>query len=147
MRMTEAEFKRKYGVDPPPATSALLNIEGYGGTENRGSQQGGSKHNNVWTEVDGIKFQSKHEARRYELLRDRQLAKEISDLKCQVRYRIMDGEKYLTTYVADFTYRENGELVVEDAKGRRESRDPSYNLFKLKKRLLLLYSGLDIREV
>ena len=44
------------------------------------------------------------------------------------------------TYVADFTYLENGQYVVEDFKGMKT------DVYKLKKKLLLWRFGLQIRE-
>ena len=44
-------------------------------------------------------------------------------------------------YVADFTYHENGDLVVEDAKGVKTEA------YRIKKKLMLKEYGIKIREV
>ena len=65
------------------------------------------------TIVDGIRFDSAKEARRYGELKLLQMAGKISQLELQPRYRLVIEE----TYVADFRYLENGETVIEDVKG------------------------------
>ena len=45
------------------------------------------------------------------------------------------------SYFADFVYQENGETVVEDAKGYRTE------VFRIKKKLMLYIHGIRIREV
>ena len=60
-----------------------------------------SKYRNIKTTVDGITFDSKKEAARYGTLKLRERAKDISELRCQVRYNIeLNGVK-LFAYVAD----------------------------------------------
>ena len=65
------------------------------------------------TIVDGIKFASAKEARRYGELKLLQMAGKISALELQPRYKLVIEE----TYVADFRYLENGETIIEDVKG------------------------------
>ena len=65
------------------------------------------------TIVDGIKFASAKEARRYGELKLLQLAGKISELELQPRFKLVIEE----TYVADFRYFENGETIIEDVKG------------------------------
>ena len=146
MRMTEEQYLKLTGQPAPPATSSLLTLDGYGGNENRGSQRA-NKFGAQPKEVDGIVFQSTKEADRYTELQNRVMAGEISDLKWQVSFRLYHAEKYLTTYIADFTYQENGELVVEDCKGFKDRRSPVYRLFLLKKRLMQVFLGIDVQEV
>lgn len=101
-----------------------------------------SKYRNKITVVDGIKFQSKKEAKRYshlKLLLEKGL---ITDLKRQVRYPIIiDGIK-ICDYIADFvvTY-PSGTVVVEDVKGL------VLPIFKLKAKLLKVVNGIDIKLV
>ena len=47
-----------------------------------------SKYKNVWTTVDGIKFQSKAEARRYSQLKLLEKAGEVFDLALQPAYQL-----------------------------------------------------------
>ena len=79
----------------------------------------GNKYGNKRVEVDGHKFASKKEANRYYLLRWRQDAGEISDLKLQPRYPLVVEGIKLGEYRADFSYIEvKGDLtIVEDVKG------------------------------
>ena len=101
-----------------------------------------SKYHAVRTEIDGIKFASKHEANRYIELKLMEQAKAIQDLKLQVTFPLIKKSKYgrEIKYVADFTYYENGHLVVEDAKGYLT------DIYKLKKRLLAELYGIEIKE-
>lgn len=88
------------------------------------------------TIVDGIKFASAKEARRYGELKLLQLAGKISQLELQPRYKLVIEE----TYVADFRYLENGETVIEDVKGclTRE--------YKRKRKAMKNQHGVTIRE-
>lgn len=101
-----------------------------------------SKYHAIRTEIDGIKFASKHEANRYIELKLMEQAKAIQDLKLQVTFPLIKKSKYgrEIKYVADFTYYDNGHLVVEDAKGYRT------DVYKLKKRLLAELYGIEIKE-
>ena len=84
-----------------------------------------NKYGRKKTTVDGIEFDSKGEARRYEQLKLLQKAGEISDLELQVKYTLQEGFRYdgkavrAITYTADFKYTENRKTVVEDFKGMR----------------------------
>lgn len=77
------------------------------------------------TTVDDIEFDSYMEAKRYRQLVTLEMAGEISDLVLQPKFRLMDRYKYngkvikAIDYIADFMYREDGKLVVEDVKGMR----------------------------
>lgn len=69
------------------------------------------------TKVDGYTFDSKAEARRYGYLKLRQMQGAISALRVHPRYDLKVAGRKLTTYVADFEYRDDdGRLVVEDVK-------------------------------
>lgn len=96
------------------------------------------KYRNRPTMLDGIRFDSKAEARRYAELKLLERAGVITDLKLQPRYTLLD--KYTNgtrqriravTYVADFEYKEADKTVVEDVKSPA-SRTQAY---KLKKKL------------
>ena len=83
-----------------------------------------NKNNAVVTEVDGWRFASKLEAARYGELKLLQAAGKITHLRLQPRFEllpalIVKGEKLRKVeYVADFSYTEDGKLVVEEVKGR-----------------------------
>lgn len=111
--------------------------------------------------VDGVKFQSKREARRWCQLRLMEQAGEIRDLRRQVRFELIPAqyEADITTktgkkkrgrcierscvYIADFAYiqSEKGEYVVEDAKGVRT------DAYVIKRKLMLYVHGIQIKEV
>lgn len=92
------------------------------------------------TTVDGIKFQSEREAKRYEELKLLVSAGEISNLRLQYCFPIVINGKRVCDYIADFVYVEHGVEVVEDAKGHRTEA------YQLKKRLMRAVHGIVIRE-
>lgn len=102
------------------------------------------KYRNRITVVDGIKFSSAKEARRYSDLKLLQRGGQITDLKRQVRYPIDVNGVPITHYVADFTYLENGSLVVEDVKSKITAELP---LFKVKQHLMRAVHGVEVRVV
>lgn len=101
-----------------------------------------AKYRAVPTIVDGIRFASKKEAKRWSELQLRVKAGEISPVERQPRYPIMLNGTLICTYIADFRYFEKlgGRLVTEDAKG---FRTPEY---RLKKKLVEALYGIKIRE-
>jgi hypothetical protein len=108
------------------------------------------KYGNKKVIVEGIKFDSKLEAGRYQELRILEWAGEITDLRLQQEFELIpsfrkNGKTYRkTVYKADFTYFDNrtGKNVVEDTKGYRTT------VYKLKKKLFeYRYPDLTIKEV
>lgn len=107
-----------------------------------------SKYHARKTVVDGITFDSKREAKRYQELKLLERAGAIRDLTRQVRYELIpafdvDGKHYRpTSYVADFVYTDTatGEEVVEDCKGYRT------DVYRLKAKLFAHRYGVSIRE-
>jgi hypothetical protein len=107
-----------------------------------------NKYGNQKVEVNGILFDSKREARRYLELATLEKAREIQNLRRQVKYLLIPSQRIdgkvverEVTYVADFVYEQNGETVVEDSKGHR-TKD-----YILKRKMLLYFHGIRIREV
>jgi hypothetical protein len=90
------------------------------------------------TVVNGIRFGSAKEARRYTELALLANQKQISGLELQVRYKIVIE----SVYVADFRYRDHktGNIVVEDVKGFKTRE------YKRKKRLMREQHGIEILE-
>lgn len=91
---------------------------------------------------DGQVFDSALEYHRYCLLKLLERAGKISDLKRQVSFELIpkqEGER-ACSYVADFTYLEDGKLVVEDCKGFKT------DVYKIKKKLMLWVHGIRIKE-
>lgn len=94
--------------------------------------------------VDGITFDSQHEATVYGKLKLLERAGVVRSLQTQVPYALLVKEVPVCKYVADFTFDElvKGvwEFVVLDAK---QFRTPIY---RLKKKLMLAVHGIVIRE-
>lgn len=112
------------------------------------------------TEVDGIVFDSKREATRYQELRLLEKAGKIWELELQPKFellvpstsgylaraikaRIRGGCFKIGTYTADFKYRdaETVPYVIEDVKGVKTTA------YRLKKRHVEAQYGIQIREV
>lgn len=103
-----------------------------------------SKYGAVPTEVDGIRFASKAEAKRYSELKLMERAGEISHLELQPVYPLIVNGVRVGKYIGDFRYRDtkSGRLVHEDRKGVRTP------LYRLKKRIVeALYPGVTITEI
>ena len=102
-----------------------------------------SKYGNSETEVDGIKFDSKKEAKRYRELLLMQKAGEIGLIRRQVEYELNPGGTHSLKYLADFEYYilATGEKVTEDVKGYRTRE------YKKKKRLMKKVHGIVIKEI
>lgn len=90
--------------------------------------------------IDGIRFHSKKEGRRYRELQLLEKAGEIKNLELQPKYPLEIGGMTIGKYIGDFRYWEDGNLVVEDCKGMR------LPLYILKKKLLRALYGIEIRE-
>jgi len=97
--------------------------------------------------VDGIRFASKREAKRYRELKLLERAEAIRDLEIQPVFPINavnpeNGEVIqVGVYRADFRYRDDGRVVVEDVKGMRTV------VYRLKKRLVEAQYGIRIQEL
>lgn len=127
-------------------------------------RRNGTKYNAQKVVYDGITFDSKREAKRYQVLKLLERSGEISNLRLQVEYELIPNqykteERYgkngrrlkdkqvllerKCCYVADFVYTDNrtGETVVEDCKGMRV--EP----YQVKKKLMLWVHGIIIKEV
>ena len=107
------------------------------------------------TTVDGITFDSKKEARRWQELRLLEKAGEIRQLERQVRFHLwaycsgapkdikIRSQGYpngrAATWVADFVYHENGAQVIEDVKGM------DTQVSRLKRAIVEAMLGTEIR--
>ena len=119
----------------------------------------GQKYHNTKVVYDGIKFDSKKEARRYEELKTLEHLKIISNLQRQVRFELIPAQREPSTvgakggmikgkllerkveYVADFVYEMDGNIVVEDTKGMKT---PEYII---KRKLMLWRFDIRIKEI
>lgn len=119
-----------------------------------------SKYHSRKIEVDGQKFDSMKEYQRYNDLRILEKAGKIIDLRRQVHFQLIPGQREPdkagprggvirgkvierpVEYIADFVYTdgETGEIVVEDVKGMRTE------VYKIKRKLMLYKYGIKILE-
>lgn len=97
-------------------------------------------------------FDSRKEQERFWQLRTMENRGEIEDLHVQVPFELIPSQTYngkfkerAVKYIADFTYRKNGELVVEDVKGYRKGA--AYSVFSIKRKLMLQKYGIAVREI
>lgn len=109
-----------------------------------------SKYGNVKTVVDGVKFDSLGESRRYSFLKRMERTGRIKDLRLQVPYELTPKIPKTATekavqamiYKADFVYINvsTGLKVIEDFKGRRTSD------YLLKRKLMRVNKNIEIYE-
>ena len=122
------------------------------------------KYGNRKTTIGGKEFDSLKEAQRYQELLLLERAGRISGLQTQVKYVLIPTQRAASfevyksgpnkgrrktgkllehecSYIADFCYIQNGETVVEDAKGYRTE------VYRIKKKLMLERYGIQIKEV
>lgn len=112
-----------------------------------------SKYRAIPEVVDGIRFASKAEARRYRDLKLMERAGEIANLETQPVFPLNLLGVKLGKYIADFRYTDlnrrgpqgqKGCVVVEDVKSPA-TRTP---VFKLKLKLMAaLYPGVEVTEI
>jgi hypothetical protein len=123
-----------------------------------------NKYHSKKVEVGGIIFDSKKEAKRYSELLLLEKAGAITELQRQVKYILIPAQREFSNeiytkgrkkgcfkpgkllekecaYIADFVYKENGRIVVEDTKGFR-TKD-----YIIKRKLMLHEHGIRIKEV
>lgn len=119
-----------------------------------------SKYKNQKSVYHGIVFDSQDEARRYAELLALSNAGIITNLRRQVKYRLIPTQKliepkkdccgrmkrseYPVDYIADFVYEKGGKTIVEDVKCDKTSSLPEY---VIKRKLMLYLHGIQITEV
>ena len=107
-----------------------------------------SKYRAKKVTVNGITFDSKREANRYQELLLLERAGQITDLKRQVKFELIPSQKVdgkvverACTYVADFAYKLQGQCIVEDTKGFK-TKD-----YIIKRKLMLYIHGIRVKEI
>lgn len=106
-----------------------------------------NKYKNKKVVIDNILFDSKKEASYYTYLKLLEKAGKITDLELQKKFVLqpsfkLNGKTYRgVTYIADFVYKENGQVHVIDTKGYRTE------VYKIKKKLFMKKYGIEIEEV
>lgn len=92
--------------------------------------------------MDGIRFHSKAEARRYSELRLLERAGEITGLKLQERFDMIIEGVLICRYHADFSYSDrSGQRIVEDVKGVLTAE------FRLKSKLMKALHKIEIQLI
>ena len=101
------------------------------------------KFNNKPVTVDGHRFASKAEAKRYGELKLLEKAGKIRDLQLQVRFPLGINNKLICAYIADFRYYDinTSRYIVADVKGVRTP------VYRIKKKLMKAIYGIDITEI
>ena len=100
------------------------------------------KYRNEPVVVQGIRFASKKEARRYAELLLLAGAGEIAGLRLQVVYPLVVNGQTVARYICDFEYHtKDGRKITEDTKGVPTP------LFKLKQKLMRACYGIDVQVV
>lgn len=122
-----------------------------------------SKYRNEKVTYQGMSFDSKKELQRYLVLLEAERRGIISDLKRQVKFELIPAitEEYVehlktkdkvktrtlqlaVTYICDFTYTKEGQMVIEDVKISPSMLTKEY---QLKKKMLYAMHRLSIKEV
>jgi hypothetical protein len=111
----------------------------------RGVASSRRKYRNQPVTVDGYKFASKAEARRYGELKLLKLAGQILDLELQPKFVFEHQGVRIGGYKADFRYRlpHSPTLIVEDVK----SPASKTQAYELRKKMMKAFHGIEIREV
>lgn len=118
-----------------------------------------NKYGSKKVEINGIVFDSKKEAKRYNELLLLEKAGAIQNLQRQVKYVLIPSQREPDTigkkggihrgktiekecsYYADFVYQEAGETVAEDTKGMRTTD------YIIKRKLMLYVHGIRVKEI
>jgi hypothetical protein len=115
-----------------------------------------SKMRNVITVVDGIKWRSAKQARRYRELKLMHKCGDIRFLFWEVPFDLIVNEVHITTYRCDFEYvTRSGDRIIEDVKPTYKSAKSekaykatgAYKMFALKARLMEAIYGIKVKEV
>ena len=111
------------------------------------------KYKNIKVEVDGIKFDSKKEAKRYGYLQLLEVLGEIKDLELQPRFSLIKGVKFTgdarakpdIRYTADFRYIDvlTNKVIVEDVKSAVTKEKTDY---KMRRHMMLAIHGIEVIE-
>jgi hypothetical protein len=95
--------------------------------------------------IDGIRFASKKEGKRYAELKLLAKAGEINALHVQPEFKVEINGRYVFTYIADFSYWQGdetgGRMHYEDVKGVRTP------VYRLKKKIVEAVHSIEITEI
>lgn len=101
--------------------------------------------------VDGYRFASKKEAKRYGELRLLERAGEIAELVVHPAFDVQIAGRHFCTYTADFAYRvrlsertKENERIIEEVKSTGTRKDTAY---RLRRKAAELAHGITVTEV
>jgi len=135
--MTEEEYFKITGKKLKPVKSIEKIISDIVVHEVRWNLKRESKFWAERTEIDEIDFDSKKEANRYKDLKILEKAWNISNLELQPKFLLQPSFTYnwktekRISYIADFKYYKDFEVIIEDVKGFKT------DIYKLKRKLFL----------
>jgi hypothetical protein len=103
------------------------------------------KYNNRTTVIDGLSFDSSLEALHYQGLKLLERRGEVSDIQCQVPFRLSVNGAHVCAWIADFTWVDprSGEFHAVDVKSPFTRTLPVY---RLKAKLFEAVMGFAIEE-
>ena len=135
MRWTEEEYaayeaRRRKDTSSDPPSAAHLPLKGKA-----------SKYHNQRVEIDGKKFDSKHEAEVYGELMLRQRAGELKLVLRQVPFELPGGIRYIADFVT-MDYAGNIEVIDAKSEITRKNR-----VYINKRKQMASEWGIEIREV
>lgn len=110
----------------------------------------GTKHRNILTEYNGIKYHSKKEAEFAMQLDVRLRAKDIVAWSSQVKYTIEVNGQKICDYFLDFeVWYPDGRIEYIDIKpfDKKTQKFLKADVYKLKKKLVKACHGIDIVEM
>ena len=100
--------------------------------------------------ADGV-FDSKKEYETYLKLKNMENSGLIQEVKRQVKFTLIPNQYFegklkerAVSYIADFTFMEDGKLVVVDVKSAITKKQPEYII---KRKLMLHVHGICLREI
>jgi hypothetical protein len=103
-----------------------------------------NKYSNIKVEIDGHRFDSKREGRRYEQLKLLETARRIRSLTVHPSFDLAVNGEHICKYTADFAYEDmRGNFIVEDVK----SKFTKTEAYGLRKRLIRVIHRIDVVEV
>jgi hypothetical protein len=112
-----------------------------------------NKYRNRKITYNGEVYDSVKEYRRHDELKLLEKAGRITNLQRQVPFELIPKQRNSTgkvveracNYIADFVYEQDGQRIVEDVKGYKKGA--AYNIFTIKRKLMLYVHGIKINEV
>lgn len=138
VRMSAAEYRKFRTSGKAGPARATANLQAYSSQIAKGARKSSNpnKYNAKKVEINGVQWDSKHEARDGAKLQQLASAGIISSLQRQVKFVLQEGYRNNQgkairpiCYIADFVYERDGQKYVQDSKGVRTE------VYKIKRKL------------